>query len=233
MQIQYILFFIFLLNFIKFSNSQQQIITLKKNNFVSVDDTISDINVKKWSKQMSKLTSNPMYVYIDSLGGSINAGLQFINNMNWYIAQGKIINCIVKSAYSMGFIILQHCTNRYVMSSASLMQHQMSLYGIKGPINNLMNYFEMIKNISNELDQKVSLRLNITIEEYRNKITNDWWLTADSAIVAGAADSLVIVGCEPELYGPDTKQEEPIFSIGDDENLELEIIPTIKDLCPL
>jgi len=40
--------------------------------------------------------------------------------MNWYVGQGKTINCIAKSAYSMGFVIFQNCTNRYVMTSTTL-----------------------------------------------------------------------------------------------------------------
>jgi ATP-dependent Clp protease protease subunit len=200
---------------------------------VSIDDTFNDINVEKWSKQLSKLTSNPIYLYIDSPGGNVDSGLDFINNMNWYMfQQGKMINCIVKSAYSMAFIILQHCSNRYVMTSSTLMQHQMSLSNIKGPINNLMNYLSMIKSISNELDQKVSQRLNISVKEYRNKISNDWWLTGNDAIESSVADLMVTVGCDPELYDIYTKEEELVLDIDSDGNLEFKKITNSKDQCP-
>ncbi len=233
MHIQFLLFFIIILNLLNYGCGQNQIITLKKNNFISIDDKIDDNNVEKWSKQMNKLTANPIYIFIDSPGGSVDAGSQFINNMNWLINHDKTINCIVKSAYSMAFVILQHCTNRYVMSSSTLMQHQMSLTGLKGPINNLMNYLEMISNISDELDNKVSTRLNMTVESYRNKIKNDWWLTGYSALGAGVVDSMVIVGCDTELYDIHDNQEEIIFDIDTKGNLEIKKINTIKDICPL
>lgn len=228
----YLLFFLLFVFFLS-SILAQQIITLKKNNFITIDDTINDSNVVKWSGQLSKLTSNTIFIYIDSTGGSVDSGLQFINNMEWYIKRGKTINCIVKSAYSMAFVILQYCSNRYVMSSSTLMQHQMSLNNIKGPMNNLMNYLEMIEMMSKEIDENVSKRLGINLDDYRNKIKNDWWLTGSSAISNGVVDSMVIVGCDVELYDTYTKQEDFVFNIDLDGNLELKKNDIIKNMCPL
>ena len=120
MIVNFFLYFLIILTFHIVKSNTQQIITLKKNNFISIDDKINDENVALWSKQINKLNSNPIYIYIDSPGGSVVAGLQFINNMDWLIGQGKSINCIAKSAYSMAFIILQHCNNRYVIKSSIL-----------------------------------------------------------------------------------------------------------------
>ena len=226
-------FLFFLLAFVINLAYTQQIITLKKNNFISMDDTIDDENVELWSKQMNKLTSNPIYIYIDSPGGSVDAGLQFINNMNWHIKQGKTVNCIVKSAYSMAFNILQNCSNRYVMASSTLMQHQMSLGGINGPLNNLMNYLEMIHSISNEIDNNVSKRIGLSLEDYRNKIKNDWWFTGITALSNKVADEMVIVGCEPELYDITSVKEDLVFDFDSTGSLEIKKVEKTKDLCPL
>ncbi len=215
------------------TSTTSKIITLKKNNFISIDDKISDSNVAKWTSQLSKLNTNPVYLYIDSPGGSVDAGLQFINVMNWHINQGKTINCIAKSAYSMGFVIFQNCSNRYVMTSTTLMQHQMSLTGIKGPLNNLMNYLEMVNQMSYQLDNMVSLRLNMTLDNYRNRISNDWWIYGSLALSYNVADELVIVGCDNELYETNIQEEELVLDIN--EKGELELVPNnkIKNLCPL
>ena len=233
MIVNFFLYFLIILTFHIVKSNTQQIITLKKNNFISIDDKINDENVALWSKQINKLNSNPIYIYIDSPGGSVVAGLQFINNMDWLIGQGKSINCIAKSAYSMAFIILQHCNNRYVIKSSILMQHQMSLSGINGPLNNLGNYIEMIKSISDSLDSSMSARLNLTLNDYRNKISNDWWVYGQSAISAKMADSMVIVGCEQELYESDTKKEDIIFDLNLAGELELKKVESNKSLCPL
>lgn len=233
MILNYLLYFLIIINFVFGNLNLDPIITLKKNNFIAIDDEISNENVAKWSKQISKLNSNPINIYIDSQGGSVIAGLQFINNMEWHMSQGKIINCIGKSAYSMAFIILQHCTNRYVIQSTTLMQHQMSLSGINGPINNLGNYLEMITNISDTLDTKVSTRLNMTLQDYRNRISNDWWVYGQSAITNKMADSMVIIGCEQELYESNIKEEEITFDLNLNGELELKKVLKDKSLCPL
>ncbi len=210
-----------------------KIITLKKNNFISIDDTISESNVAKWISQLSKLNTNPIYLYIDSPGGSVDAGLQFINVMNWHINQGKTINCVAKSAYSMAFVIFQNCSNRYVISSTTLMQHQISLSGVKGPINNMMNYLEMVNQMSLQLDNMVSSRLEMTLDNYRNKVSNDWWIYGNLAIDYKVADEFVIVGCEPELYEINIQEEELILDLN--EKGEIELVPNSvsKNMCPL
>ena len=227
------LYFFYLFGFAFNLAFGQQIITLQKNNFISIDNMINDANVELWSKQMNRLTSNPIYIYIDSVGGSVDAGLQFINNMNWQMKQGKIINCIGKLAYSMAFIILQNCSNRYVITSSTIMQHQMSLSNLKGPLNNLMNYLEMIHSISNELDINISKRLGLSLEDYRNKIKNDWWLTGNTAITQKVADEMVIVGCDQELYDTNSVKEELIIDVDLKGNLEIKKVEKNKDLCPL
>lgn len=224
----FIFFFLLLFNIV----FPQMIITLKKNNFISVDDVIDDKNVVKWTKQMNKLTTNPIYIYINSPGGSVDSGSLFINNINWNIGQGKTVNCIAKSAYSMAFVIFQNCSNRYVISSSTLMQHQISINKLKGPLHNLMNYLEMISSISKELDENVSNRLGMSLDEYRNKIKNDWWLTGSSAIMNGAADLMVIVGCDQELYDIQNTREDLVFEIDSLGNLELKKVISTNSICP-
>jgi ATP-dependent Clp protease protease subunit len=211
----------------------QQIITLKKNNFININKEINSENINIWSKELSKINSNPTYIYIDSPGGSVDAGLQFINTINWYLQQDKNVSCIAKSAYSMAFIIFQHCSNRYIMLSTSLMQHQMSLSGLKGPINNMMNYLEMVNTISYELDNKISSRLNMTLTDYRTKISNDWWVFGSDIIKNNMADELVIVGCDSELFDITTNQDDIIVDINSSGELELKKITKSVHSCPL
>lgn len=155
------------------------------------------------SHTLNKLNSNIIYLYIDSPEGRVDTGIQFINTINYHKNQGKIINCIAKSAYYIAFVIFQNCVNRYVISSTTLMQHQISLSEIKGNINNLMNYLDMINKISYELDNMVSTRIIIDLTEYRNKISNDLWIYGNLAIEQGVADEFVFVRYETELYETD------------------------------
>jgi len=243
MNIKITIFFyigLYLLNQLFFVNSLQidnnklnNIVTLNKHNFALLKDEINDSNVKKCIRDLSKISSESFYVFIDSPGGSVNSGLHFINTLNWYKENNKVINCIAKKAHSMAFIIFQHCTNRYILSSTVMMQHQMSLSGIDGPFNNLMNYFDMVKTIGHEIDLNVANRIGISVEEYKTKISNDWWLYGNSIITAGVADKMIIVGCDTELYEISTTKEELVLDIDKDGMLDFKKINLSEDLCPL
>ena len=133
-------------------NEELQIITLQPNNFIAISDEIQESGFKRWSMDLSKIKSDTdkIYVYIDSMGGSVEVGNKLINQFNYYSKIGKSIECIAKNAYSMAFQIFQNCDKRYILSSSIAMQHQVSLQNIKGPLINTMNYLKMIQSMSDD-----------------------------------------------------------------------------------
>jgi len=114
-----------------------------------------------------------------------------------------------------------------------VMQHQMSLTGIKGPLNNLMNYLEMVGQMSLQLDNMVSSRINMTLDNYRTKISNDWWIYGNLVLDYKVADELVVVGCEFELYDTNIQEEELVLDINEKGELGLVTNNKIKNMCPL
>jgi len=110
------------------------------------------------------------------------------------------------------------------------MQHQILLSGLRGPLNNLMNYLDMINKMSYELDNMVCSRIKMDLTEYRNKISNDWWIYGNLALEQGLADNYVVVGCESELYESDSQEE---LTLNFNSLGELELTSNSKTLCPL
>ena len=72
----------------------------------------------------SRENKTDLYVYLDTNGGSVDAGLQIMDEIEKYE-----LNCIAHKAMSMGFVILQTCKTRIVTPYSTIMQHQIS-YGI-------------------------------------------------------------------------------------------------------
>ena len=72
---------------------------------------VFDVNKRKSKKNM--------YVFLDTNGGSVDAGNQII-----YEIQKYNLSCIAHKAISMGFVILQSCNDRYITPFGTLMQHQ-------------------------------------------------------------------------------------------------------------
>ena len=134
--------------------------------------------------------------------------MQIIQSMQALQKTGVNITCIANVALSMGYVILQYCDNRYVMPSSVLMQHQMSL-GIDGPLKNINSYMSFINSMDTEIETFQAKRLNLTLEEFKQKVDHDWWMLGSSAVTNGSADKLVSVLCDFKVQN----FEETIFTM--------------------
>lgn len=99
----------------------------------------------------------------------------------------------------MAFIFLQTACDRRVVSSFTiLMSHQASL-GTMGKAGEVESRIGLVRQVIDLLDKRVAARLGLSVEDYRAKIVNDWWLVGDKALGARAADVLGVAACSTEL----------------------------------
>ena len=127
---------------------ESKLIELKKDNFVSLRDEITTESSSQLLYKLNSLNTTPIYIYINSPGGEVIAGLEVINYIKSLQERNIEINCICHNAMSMAFAIFQYCSNRYILYASTLMQHQMSIQ-VKGKlydINSRMKYYNMIEN---------------------------------------------------------------------------------------
>lgn len=184
-------------------NSEHDNIELdEKNNIVirgRIDEKLADEFL------YSLIRNSPKYVYINSPGGSILAGNRIITHM-----MQRNITCIAERAYSMAFVILQACGQRYITPMSTVMQHQASL-GIRGELYQITNYLNMIHAIESKLNRMQAERIGLTEEEFRHRITTEWWLFDDDILKQNVADKVVYVTCSKELLHSKTKSTKQGF----------------------
>ena len=172
-----------------------RIITLNENNFVAIRGTIDESSASRFISDIMKVKSDSIYVYLVSPGGSVISGTSIIQAIDTLKASGKEIVCIADHAYSMGFVIFQSCSKRYVMPHSIIMQHQTSL-GIDGPIEQVRNYFKLVERIGVRLDKDQAEKLQVTTKEFHDMTQHDLWLYGDDVLAANAADEIVNVICD-------------------------------------
>ena len=97
----------------------------------------------------------------------------------------NILNSMIREAEAgnvqAGRLVLEHST---------LMQHQMfALFG--NELEKMNHYLEFLNDINDILTEKQSKRIGISPKIFKEKINNDWWLTAKKAVKENVADAIV------------------------------------------
>lgn len=173
-----------------------ELIELKKDNFISLRETITQDSSSRLLAKLNSIENkhNTIYLYINSPGGNVIAGLEIINYIKSLQHRGKQIICIAHNAMSMAFVIFQYCSERYILYSSTLMQHQMSL-GIKGKLYDINSRMAYMNSMEIKMNQDQATRLNLSLDNFTRLIQNDWWLYAEEILLHNAADKIVSLFC--------------------------------------
>lgn len=188
--------------------------SLDESNFVSVSGPITRPNVDSVIQQLySNHIQNYIHknkkilLYIDSPGGSVHEGMRLIQTIKNLQQKNITVDCIAENFMSMAFIIFQVCDSRNILDHSIGMQHQMNL-AIKGDIENVKSYFDMIFEINEQIIDMEIKRIGISYTDYRNKIIQDWWLYGYDNIYNNVADNVATVDCTPNLVSKSIVRKE-------------------------
>lgn len=174
-------------------------LTFTKDNFVTLRGEIDDEVIGALIGNIQKKKADVVYLFIDSPGGNIMAGLEFINYLKH---TDKKVHCVVKVAISMAFAITQFCEKRLVVEDAVAMQHVASYSLGKDREANNYSMAGFIRKISQYLDQKQAERIGMDLKEFKEKTNDDWWLYTGKEIVdSHVADEVIETKCSSELFG--------------------------------
>lgn len=196
-------------------------IILTQKNHVSLTGPINERVASKFISQINNIETDIIHVYINSPGGDVKAGQKIIQYINFKKNTNKTISCIAWEAHSMAFNIMQFCTYRYVLKDSKMMQHQMSLSGLSGNIENINSYIKIANKMYDSLINDASARIGITPGEYKTKINNDWYLYGEEIVKNNVADFVISsIGCDSKLTKYDSTET-------------INSKPTVISLCPL
>ncbi len=179
------------------------VIVLRENNTVSLntiilDQTIAPVQEALLEKAKSMPPTYPIYLVINSPGGSVSSGNNLIE-----LAKGikNPIETITLFGASMAFQTAQALGTRHVLESSVLMSHRASggIEGdIPGSIQTRLNYF---LSMLLEMDVRIAKRAGMPIEAYSAAIQNELWLTGKQSVDRHFADDLVKVRCDYSMTG--------------------------------
>lgn len=178
-------------------------VTLTENNTVVFRGPVNGYSGDLYGGQLleasNKLSADEtIYLVLDSPGGSIWAGMQFISLMK-SIPQN--IECIAIFAASMAHAILQACPgNRYIAPTGVSMIHR-AKGGFQGQFNDgeVESRLEFWKSIVNAMEATNAERMGLTLETYQKLSKDEFWCSAKDCVKYSFVDATLGMKCAPGL----------------------------------
>lgn len=179
-------------------------IVLTPTNHLAVVGTIDAASASAFVHAFQRHHASVRYVYIDSYGGSVAAGKRMVVEL-----KARNVTCVVETAYSMAFVLVQACAHRLVRVSGSMMQHQISIANLQGELGKVLSQVRDVERRGRWLDRMQADRLNLTEQAFVARVANEWWLDAESALTHRCADAIApFVACHATLLAQTVKRTE-------------------------
>ncbi len=131
-----------------------------------------------------------IYLYINSPGGSVSAGLAIYDTMQ-YIKSDVATICLGRAA-SMGAVILSGGAKgkRCILPHGEVMIHQPS-GGLEGQASDILISADHIRETRQILNEILAANCNKPLDEVCKDTDRDYWLRADAAEQYGIVDRII------------------------------------------
>lgn len=182
----------------------QKVITLQDRNVIVfrgpvTGDSVASAMQEALKKSRALKDSEKIYLVLDTPGGSVFDGLDF---MDFLKGLPQEVDTITLFAASMGFQFAQQLETRYIINNGTLMSHRGFLGGLKGQLDGeFETRYAMIKRKIDYMDVIAAKRMGLSLKDYKKLILNEYWVHGFDAISDKAADESVLVKCGKTMDG--------------------------------
>lgn len=166
--------------------------------------------------------SYPIYIYLNSPGGSIYDGINFLS----FAKTIKNLHTITQFSASMAAAISQGIPGKRYMTENGIYMFHRAKGSFSGQFEDgeLESRLKMWKSIVRNMEQMQADRIGITLEDYKKKRLNEWWLYGKDAVKQNVSDGAVRVLCSKKLINQ--KRTVVVHSLFGSREIE-------KSNCPL
>jgi ATP-dependent Clp protease protease subunit len=167
---------------------------LLKERIIWLGSEVRDDNANAICAQMMLLAAEDpdkdIYLYINSPGGSITAGMAIYDTMQFI--QPDVATVAMGMAASMGQFLLSSGAKgkRYATPHARVMMHQPS-GGIGGTATDVRINAQLIMHMKQVLSELTAEQTGKSLEQILKDNDRDKWFTADEALEYGFVDKVV------------------------------------------
>lgn len=163
-------------------------------NPLTVEDAVKhimQINREDAGKPYEERT--PILVYVNSNGGSVDAGFQLIDVI--LSSKTPVYTINTGYQYSMGFLIGLSGHKRFATLNAKYLMHDGTNF-ILNSGSKARDQMAFQDRVEARIKQYVLSRSKVTSEEYDAKMRIEWYMFADEAKKEGFVDYIVGIDCD-------------------------------------
>lgn len=167
---------------------------LLKDRIIMLSGEVNDVTANLVVSQLLFLESEDpdkdIYIYINSPGGSITAGMAIYDTMQ-YIKPDVSTICIGMAA-SMGAFLLAAGAKgkRYALPNSEIMIHQ-PLGGFQGQATDIDIHARRILRTKETLNKILSEKTGVPLEKINKDVERDYFMTAAEAMEYGLIDKVI------------------------------------------
>lgn len=129
-----------------------------------------------------------IYIYINSPGGSVTAGLSIYDTMKYI--KPRVITIGMGLCASMGAFLLSSGDKRYALENTKVMIHQ-PLGGAKGQATDIMIVAEEIISIKKKLNEILAHNTKQPLSKIEQDTERDFYMDANKSLEYGIIDEII------------------------------------------
>lgn len=185
------------------ATASQERVELSEKNCVNLRDQITFESVTPVQLKLAELVkargsqTYPIYLVLDSPGGSVEAGESFIE----FATKFNNVQTLSIYAASMASAIVQAMPGRRLITPSGIQMFHRASGRFQGQfeVGEVETQLELWKTIVRGMENRNAQRLGISLESYKAKIQNEYWLHGQKNIDDKAADAIAQVSCTQNL----------------------------------
>lgn len=156
-----------------------------------IDDTIANLVTAQLLFLEAENPERDIWVYINSPGGSITAGMAIYDTMQF--VRPDITTVCVGQAASMGAVLMAAGTKgkRYALPNSRFLLHQPSMSGLAGQATDIDIHAREILRMRENLNQILADACGKSLETISHDVERDFILDAQQAKDYGLIDEII------------------------------------------
>lgn len=154
-----------------------------------INDAVANMIVAQLIYLEGKNPDKDIFLYINSPGGSVSAGLAIFDTINFI--KCDVSTCCIGLAASMGAFLLASGTKgkRFALPNSEIMIHQ-PLGGAQGQASDIEIQAKHIQKIKEKINRILSERTGQPLEKVEKDTDRDFYMSAEQAMEYGLIDKI-------------------------------------------